>query len=113
MAIPFVLGLPSVSKPLELSVLLRFPRRDSWAWKGYSWNRVPPAIEEAVRERFAQGWSKSKLAREFHLSRDLSIESASKAALASSRPGLAAVPLNPLSARLLEAYKEESGPSAR
>ena len=37
--------------------------------KGYSWNRVPPAIEEAVRERFAEGWSKSRLAREFRLNR--------------------------------------------
>lgn len=41
----------------------------SWTWRGWSWNRVPPAIEFAVRERFAQGWSKSKLAREFRLNR--------------------------------------------
>lgn len=30
---------------------------------------MPPAIEEAVRERFAEGWSKSRLAREFRLNR--------------------------------------------
>ena len=44
-------------------------RTGSWTWKGYSWNRVPPAIEEAVREPFADGWSKSRLAREFRLNR--------------------------------------------
>jgi hypothetical protein len=41
----------------------------SGTWRGWAWNRVPPAIEEAVRERFAQGWSKSRLAREFRLNR--------------------------------------------
>src|SRR5580692_1705965 len=41
----------------------------SWTWRNWSYNRVPPAIEECVRERFGQGWSKSKLAREFRLNR--------------------------------------------
>jgi DNA invertase Pin-like site-specific DNA recombinase len=30
---------------------------------------VPPAIEQAVRERFAQGWSRSRLAHGFDLDR--------------------------------------------
>jgi hypothetical protein len=37
---------------------LRSPRR-----------RVPPAMKQFVRERFAQGWSKSRLARELYLER--------------------------------------------
>ena len=41
----------------------------SWTWRNWSYNRVPPAIEEAIRERFKQGWSKSRLAREFRLNR--------------------------------------------
>ena len=41
----------------------------SWTWRGWNYNRVPPAIEEAVYERFKEGWSKSKLAREFRLNR--------------------------------------------
>jgi hypothetical protein len=41
----------------------------SGTWRGWPWNRVPPAIEQATRERFAQGWSKSHLAREFRLNR--------------------------------------------
>jgi hypothetical protein len=41
----------------------------SWTWRGWNYNRVPPAIEEAVYERFKQGWSKCKLAREFGLNR--------------------------------------------
>lgn len=32
---------------------------------------VPPATEQFVRERFAQGWSKSRLARELFLDRRL------------------------------------------
>ena len=32
-------------------------------------NRVPPAIEQAFYERFQQGWTKSRLAREFRLNR--------------------------------------------
>jgi len=31
--------------------------------------RVPPAMEQFVRERFAQGWSRSRLARGFDLDR--------------------------------------------
>ena len=31
--------------------------------------RVPPAMEQFVRERFAQGWSRSRLARELFLDR--------------------------------------------
>jgi hypothetical protein len=41
----------------------------SWTWRGWNYNRVPPAIEESVYERFKQGWSKCKLAREFRLNR--------------------------------------------
>jgi hypothetical protein len=41
----------------------------SWTWRGWNYNRVPLAIEEAVYEKFKQGWSKSKLAREFLLNR--------------------------------------------
>jgi len=41
----------------------------SWTWRNWSYNRVPPAIEQAVYEKFNQGWSKSKLAREFRLNR--------------------------------------------
>ena len=44
------------------------PTGSGW-WRGWPWNRVPPAIEEAIRERFAQGWSKSRLACEFRLNR--------------------------------------------
>lgn len=44
------------------------PTGSGW-WRGWPWNRVPPAIEQAIRERFAQGWSKSRLAREFRLNR--------------------------------------------
>jgi hypothetical protein len=40
-----------------------------WTWRKWSYNRVPPPIEEAVRDKFKQGWSKSKLAREFRLNR--------------------------------------------
>lgn len=32
-------------------------------------SRVPPAIAEAVRVKFQQGWSKSQIAREFRLNR--------------------------------------------
>lgn len=41
----------------------------SWSWRHWNYNRVPPAIEEAVRHKFDQGWSKSKLARAFRLNR--------------------------------------------
>lgn len=41
----------------------------SWTWRQWNYNRVPPALEAAVYERFKQGWSKSKLAREFRLNR--------------------------------------------
>jgi DNA invertase Pin-like site-specific DNA recombinase len=41
----------------------------SWTWQGWNYNRVPPAIEEAVYEKFKQGSSKSKLARDFRLNR--------------------------------------------
>ena len=41
----------------------------SWTWRNWSYNQVPPAVEEAIRERFKQSWSKSKLAREFRLNR--------------------------------------------
>jgi hypothetical protein len=41
----------------------------SWTWRNWSYNRVPPAIEDAIYERFGRGWSKSKLAREFRLNR--------------------------------------------
>ncbi len=59
------------------------PRRStgSWTWRNWSYNRVPPAIEEAVRERFEQGWSKSKLAREFRLNRRTIIR------ICASKPG--------------------------
>ena len=30
---------------------------------------IPPAIEQVVKERFAQGWNKSRLARELYLDR--------------------------------------------
>jgi hypothetical protein len=33
----------------------------SWTWRNSSYNRVPPAIEQAICERFKQGWSKSRL----------------------------------------------------
>jgi hypothetical protein len=41
----------------------------SLSWRNCSYNRVPPAIEQAVHQKFTQGWSKSRLAREFKLNR--------------------------------------------
>jgi hypothetical protein len=41
----------------------------SWTWRKWTYNRVPPVIEAAVYDKFKQGWSKSKLAREFRLNR--------------------------------------------
>ena len=41
----------------------------SWTWRQWSYNRVPPVIEAAVYDKFKQGWTKSKLAREFRLNR--------------------------------------------
>jgi hypothetical protein len=41
----------------------------SWTCRQWNYNRVPTAIEEAVYEKFKQGWSKSRLAREFRLNR--------------------------------------------
>jgi hypothetical protein len=35
----------------------------------WSFSPVPPALKDAVYEEFRQGWSKSKLAREFQLNR--------------------------------------------
>lgn len=41
----------------------------SGTWRNCDYHRVPVAIETAVYEKFKQGWSKSKLAREFRLNR--------------------------------------------
>jgi hypothetical protein len=41
----------------------------SWIWRHSSYYRVPPPIEEAIREKIKRGWSKSKLSREFLLNR--------------------------------------------
>lgn len=37
--------------------------------RGHAWNHVPRAIEEAVRQRYQEGWSKSRIARELKLNR--------------------------------------------
>lgn len=37
--------------------------------RGHAWNHVPRAIEEAVCQRYQEGWSKTRIAREFKLNR--------------------------------------------
>jgi hypothetical protein len=41
----------------------------SWTWRKWNWNRVPPATEAAMYQDFKEGWTKSRLAREFRLNR--------------------------------------------
>jgi len=61
-------GTTEESSEIDTSIKRR-RSTGSWTWRQWSYNRVPPAIEDAVREKFNQGWSKSKLAREFRLNR--------------------------------------------
>ena len=47
--------LITVSRMAFCEELSRRRPTGSWTWRGWNYNRVPPAIEEAVYERFKHG----------------------------------------------------------